>query len=145
MIIPDINLLVFAYNKSAPQHGAARNWWENCLNGSTPVGLPWIVINGFLRLMTHYRVLAEPMKIHAAVACVENWLIQPSVNIIQPGSKFSFLFFNYLKKLGVHSNLTTDASLAALTLEHKAELHSHDNDFSRFPGLCWKNPLNALQ
>jgi toxin-antitoxin system PIN domain toxin len=105
------------------------------------VGIPWITIGGFIRLMTHPRVLTAPMEVGQAVAVVRGWLAQPPVRILQPGPKFERLFLDYLVGLGTAGNLTTDAQLAALAVEHQAELHSNDTDFVRFPGLRWSNPL----
>ncbi|MEI6176235.1 MAG: type II toxin-antitoxin system VapC family toxin [Verrucomicrobiota bacterium] len=141
MIVPDINLLIYAHNDQAPESAKARAWWEAALNGNTPVGIPWISISGFIRLMTHPRVLAQPMDIAQATSHVRSWLVQPPVRILNPGSKFESLFLDYLSVLGSGGNLTTDAQLAALAVEHQAELHSCDSDFSRFPGLRWRNPL----
>ena len=141
MIIPDINLLVYAHNASATQHDPARNWWESTLNGTTPVGLPWIVISGYIRLMTHPRVLARPLPVTSAREHVESWLDQPCVLLIEPGKRFRHVFLDTLCELGTAGNLTTDAYLAALAIEHQAVLQSVDSDFSRFPGLRWNNPL----
>lgn len=141
MIVPDINLLVYAHNARSPAHREARAWWERCLNGTEPVGLSWIVMSGFIRLMTHPRVLARPMPTAAAVDRVREWLEQPVVQVIHPGGKFASLFFQFLIQLGTAGNLTTDAQLAALAVERQAELHSNDRDFDRFRGLRWSNPL----
>ncbi|MBW7896389.1 MAG: type II toxin-antitoxin system VapC family toxin [Opitutaceae bacterium] len=141
MIVPDINLLVYAHNERATDHVKARAWWEGCLNGAVPVGLPWVSIAGFLRLMTHPRVLVQPMEVAVAVARVREWLEQPPVRILSPGLKFPGLFLGQLERLGTAGNLTTDAQLAALAMEYQAELHSNDADFARFPGLRWVNPL----
>jgi toxin-antitoxin system PIN domain toxin len=141
MIIPDINLLVYAHNDRAPNHAAAKAWWEGVLNARVPVGLPWLVASGFIRLMTHPRVLERPMEVAKAVRCVEEWLEQEPVRILHPGDRFAFLFLGYLTTLGTAGNLTTDAQLAALAVEYQAELHSNDADFHRFPGLRWRNPL----
>ena len=81
------------------------------------------------------------MDIHLAIAHVRSWQAQPPVRILQPGTRFDTLFLDYLAGLGAGGNLTTDAQLAALAVEHQAELHSCDADFSRFPGLRWINPL----
>ena len=143
MIIPDVNLLVYAHNDKALRHEKAKVSWEECLNGAVPVGLPWIVVAGFLRLMTHPRVLVEPMRVAAAVDCVRAWMEQPPVRILQPGARFAGIFFAYLEKLGTGGNLTTDAWLAALALENQGTLFSNDGDFSRFPGLRWKNPMRS--
>jgi toxin-antitoxin system PIN domain toxin len=141
MIIPDINLLVYAHNEKTAQHGKAKEWWEGLLNGQMPVGLPWIAASGFIRLMTHPRVLERPMEVAWAVGCVREWLEQEPVRILNPGHRFGGLFLDYLMVLGTGGNLTTDAQLAALAVEHQAELHSADADFHRFPGLRWRNPL----
>ena len=142
MIIPDINLLVYAYNADATEHAAAREWWENLLNSGQAVGLPWIVILGFVRLATTRGVLRNPATPAQALAHVESWLVQPGVAILNPGSRH---VVELRTTLGVTSGgaMTTDAHLAALAIEHQAELHSNDTDFSRFAGLQWRNPLAA--
>lgn len=141
MILPDVNLLVYAYNRTDPQHASAKRWWESCLNDHEPVALPWVVTSGFLRLMTHPRVLREPLGVADAVDHVQSWLAQPCVIVPEPGRKFSNLFMGFLLSLGTGGNLTTDAYLAAMAIEHQAELLSCDADFLRFNGLRWRNPL----
>jgi uncharacterized protein len=142
MIIPDINLLVYAHNDQCPQHTKAKAWWEKLMNGREPVGLPWISAGGFIRLMTNPRVLERPMKVEQAVGHVRAWLEQEPVRILHPGERFGDLFLNFLLTLGTAGNMTTDAQFAALAVDYQAELHSNDTDFHRFPGLRWRNPLD---
>jgi hypothetical protein len=87
--------------------------------------------------------LPQPLDIHQTISHVRSWLAQPAVRIIHPGSSFETLFLDYLARLGSGGNLTTDAQLAVRAVEHQAEFHSCDVDFSRFPGLRWINPLTA--
>ena len=141
MIIPDINLLIYAHNAADPQHTLAKKWWESSINGSNPIGLPWIVMGGFIRLMTHPRVLENPMKTADATDCVRTWLDQASVIVLEPGKNFPIIFFNFLEDLGSAGNLTTDAHIAALAVEKQGEVHSCDLDFARFKGLNWTNPI----
>jgi uncharacterized protein len=143
VIIPDINLLVYAYHSDDPRHPSARRWWEDLLNQPEPVGLSWVVIGGFIRLMTHPRVLREPMAVERATRQVRTWLERPAVVVLAPGRRFPGLFLGYLDALGTGGNLTTDAHLAALAVEHQAELNTCDTDFSRFAGLRWRNPLGS--
>jgi toxin-antitoxin system PIN domain toxin len=143
MIIPDINLLVYAYNTEDPSHAQAKRWWEELLNGTDPVGLPWVTIAGFLRLVTHPRVLVDPMSVGHSTEQVRAWMECPSVLTVEPGKKFSAIFLGLLEEAGAAGNLTTDAYLAALAIEHQAELHSNDSDFSRFKGLRWRNPMKG--
>jgi len=141
MIVPDINLLVHAYNSESRDHRAARAWWEVLLNGTQPVGLAWVTLLGFIRIVTHRQVLAAPLPVPAACAYIRAWLAQPCVTIVHPGDRHADILVGLLENLGTAGNLTTDAHLAALCIEHQAELHSTDADFARFPGLRWKNPV----
>ncbi len=141
MILPDINLLVYAYNRDAREHAGARKWWEALLSSSEAVGLPWAVSLGFIRLMTHSSVLVNPLAPQRAVAHVRAWLDRANVEVLEPGPRHLQLVDRFLAELGVAGNLTTDAHLAALAVEYQCELHSNDADFARFTGLRWRNPL----
>jgi len=141
VILPDVNLLVHAYNSDSRVHGKARAWWESLMNGTRPVGLPWVTLLGFIRIATHPTVLASPLPVAEACDHARSWLAQPQVSIIHPGTRHATLCFGLLESLGTAGNLTTDAHLAALAIEHQAELHTTDADFARFPGLKWRNPL----
>ncbi|MEA2327612.1 MAG: uncharacterized protein QOE68_2571, partial [Thermoanaerobaculia bacterium] len=77
MIIPDINLLVYAYNSDAPEHRKARAWWETALSAVQPIGLPWVVLLGFLRIMTSRRIFDDPFTMDEAVRYIRLWLEQP--------------------------------------------------------------------
>lgn len=141
MIIPDVNLLLHAYNTDSPWHPTARSWWKDLLGSTEIVGLAWVAMLGFLRISTNRHVLETPLPVEAACALVRGWLSQPYVSILHPGDRHAEILFGLLGRLGTGGNLTTDAHLAALAIEHQAELHSTDADFERFPGLRWANPL----
>jgi uncharacterized protein len=143
VIVPDVNLLVFAYNQDAPEHAGARDWWEGALDGSRSVGLPWLSILGFVRLMTHRSVAIRPMSPAAALGVVRSWLALPEVSILQPGPRHLDILEESFAALGTAGRMTSDAHLAALAIEYQAELHSNDADFARFPGLRWRNPLKS--
>ena len=141
MIVPDVNLLIHAYNSESPVHDAAREWWEGLLNSTRPVGLAWVAILGFIRISTHRQVLARPLPVGAACDRTRQWLARPYVSILHPSERHAEILFNLLEALGAGANLTTDAHLAALAIDHQAELHSTDADFQRFAGVCWVNPV----
>ncbi len=145
MILPDLNLVVHAYNSESAEHAAARAWWEEQLSGSSPVSLPWVVVSGFVRLVTQRKVLTNPYPAAEACAIAESWLARPNVSVLQPGERHAELFFRLVRALGSAGNLTTDAHLAALAIEHGAELLSTDADFARFPELRWRNPLRPAR
>jgi uncharacterized protein len=141
MILPDVNLLVYAYNSSAPHHEPARAWWEDVLNREQPIGIAWAVAFGFVRLATHSSVLVDPLPPLDALGIVRGWFDQPSVSAIEPGPRHLAIIEDLFRATGVAGNLTTDTHLAALAIEHQAELCSNDADFARFPGLRWHNPV----
>ena len=141
MILPDINLLVYAHNLRAPRHERAKAWWENCLNGSEGVALAWVVILGFVRITTHPKVFPYPLAPAEALDRVAEWLSLPQIQVVEPSASHLGIWTALLKDVGTAGNLTTDSHLAALAIDRGLILHSTDADFGRFPGLKWKNPL----
>jgi toxin-antitoxin system PIN domain toxin len=143
VVIPDINLLVFAYNEAAPAHVAARTWWEALMTGRDRIALPWAVVFGFVRVVTHQSVLESPLSPDAAMTIVREWFTPERVLSLDPGPRHLDIVETLFRATSVAGNLTTDTHLAALAIEHQCELHSNDADFGRFPGLRWRNPLAA--
>jgi hypothetical protein len=141
MKIVDANVLLYAVNGDAPQHGAARAWLETVLSGTETVGFAWIVLLAFLRLSARAAVFSRPLLVAESVGVVEAWLEQPCATIVHPGDRHLRILKDLIEPLGTGGNLTSDAHLAALAIEQGAELCSCDADFSRFPGLRWRNPL----
>jgi toxin-antitoxin system PIN domain toxin len=144
VIIPDLNLLLYAYNPTRPEHGPALKWWEDCLSSEEPVGLAHVVVFGFARLATMAKVFNPPLSVTAANGHIRAWLAQPNVQIITPADGHTDRVLDLLEQAGLGGNLVTDAQLAALAIEHHAVLHTADTDFLRFPGVRWLNPLTGV-
>jgi uncharacterized protein len=143
LIIPDVNLLLYAEIDAHPLHRRARLWWETALNDDREVGLAPVCLFGFLRLATNRRVFAEPLPVKQAIERVERWLERPNVTTLVPGRTHLQVAFRLLARLGTAANLTTDVQIAAHAIEVNGELHSNDADFGRFEGLRWVNPLRG--
>lgn len=141
MQVVDLNLLLYATNADAPQHSKARSWWEGALNGDEQVGLPWPVALGFLRLTTRGGILPRPLTPRQALDTLEEWIEHPQVVLLHPGEGHWAILRELVEATGAAGNLTTDAHLAALTIEYGATLYSTDVDFGRFPTLKFRNPL----
>jgi toxin-antitoxin system PIN domain toxin len=141
--LSDVNLLLYAYDRSSAHHERARPWLEQCLSGVEAFGFAWATMLAFVRLVTSPRVFESPLRVEEALDAVEFWLAAPCATILHPGPRHAVLLRQLLEPVGTAGNLTTDAHLAALALEHDAELCSADADYSRFPGLRWSNPLAA--
>jgi toxin-antitoxin system PIN domain toxin len=140
--LPDVNLFLYAYDSDSPFYPAARRWLEETLSGTETVALAWMVLVGFVRLSTRPAVFANPLRADAAIGFVEQWLAQPCTSVIHPGRRHPAMLRELLRPLGTAGNLTSDAHLAALAIEHGATLCSRDVDFSRFAGLRWIDPLS---
>jgi toxin-antitoxin system PIN domain toxin len=141
VILIDANLLIYAVDADSPHHKKARAWLEETLSGTTRVGLAWVVLLAFLRLTTHPSVMRRPLAVERALGYVDEWLGQPFVESVGPGEKHWPLLRTLLAATGSAGNLTSDAHLAALSLENGAEICSTDRDFGRFPGVRHLNPL----
>lgn len=141
MIIPDVNLLLYAIIDGYPQHERARGWLERAVNGPTQIGMTSPAIFGFLRISTNARVMESPLPVDDAVGYVRDWLARPNVYYLMSGPEHLDIALGLLKDAGTAGNLTTDVQLAAFAIEHNGELHSYDADFGRFAGLNWVNPL----
>ncbi len=141
MIIPDANLLLYAYDSDSPFHKASAKWWAGLLSGSEPVALCPVVVFSFLRLATHAKVFARPLTVGEATERLRSWMERPNVRTLYPGPKHLDAVCALLEAAGTAGNLVSDAQIAAFALEYGAEIHTADTDFARFKGLMWKNPL----
>jgi toxin-antitoxin system PIN domain toxin len=145
MIVIDVNLLIYliyAANQDARYHQKAKARLETAVSGTQTVGLSWIVLLAFLRLTTRTGLFQKPLTVGTAFEVVDAWL-QPSVTVPEPTAHHWRTLRDRVVPLGTRGNLTSDAHLAALAIEHNAEPCSADNDFSRFPRLRWRNPLGG--
>jgi toxin-antitoxin system PIN domain toxin len=142
VILIDANLLIYAHVKNLPQHLAAKDWLDKCLNASAPVGLPWPSLLGFLRIVTNPRIFERPESIKDASKQVKEWLECPSAWIPRPAERHVEILEGLIVDLNITANLVPDAHLAALAIEHGLILCSADGDFGRFPNLKWQNPIS---
>jgi toxin-antitoxin system PIN domain toxin len=139
VIVPDANLLIYAYDQQSPK--AARKWWEDALSDDEPVGIPWIVLLAFTRILTHPSIASEPLSSEEVRSRVDQWFEQKHVRLINPGPECLRRFFDCLKEARLGGNLSTDALIAAQAAEHGATIHSNDHDFDRFLNVRRINPL----
>jgi toxin-antitoxin system PIN domain toxin len=141
MLVPDVNLLIYAYDSRSPWHDRARSWWEVSLAESGTVGIPWVVVLAFTRLMTHPTLSENPMTVEEVRERVDGWLALPQTLLLVPREGTLRHMFDLLGGVGAGGNLSTDALIAAHALEHGGVVCSNDHDFGRFNGVRWINPL----
>lgn len=140
MKVVDANVLLYAVNEDAPQHEAARTWLDSALSGTEAVGFAWTVVLAFLRLSTRAGLFPHPLTAEQAIGVAETWLGRPSALVLTPTARHLPLLAGMLATAGTAGNLVADAHLAALAVEHGAEVASFDRDFARFSGVRWHLP-----
>ena len=142
MILPDVNVLVYAHREDTPNHAAYREWLESVINSDQAYGMADLVLSGFLRVVTHPRVFDHPSGLDQALAFVAAVRNQPNCVLVQLGRRHWAIFEQMCRTASVRGNLVPDADLAALAIESGSEWITTDPDFSRFPQLSWRHPLN---
>jgi toxin-antitoxin system PIN domain toxin len=140
MIIPDVNLLLYATDDLSPFHASARRWWQHSLQGTTSVGLCETVIFSYVRLTANPRIFSSPLSVGQAFSRVENWASFPSVQWLVPDDSHVARVKALLLKSGAGGNLVADAQIAALAQQYNGTVYSADLDFGRFD-VKWSNPL----
>jgi hypothetical protein len=141
VILVDANLLLYAANRAAPEHEAARAWLDARLGGTARVGLAWPSLIAFVRLASNPLVVRRPVTVAQAWAQAREWLGSPAAWVPVPTEQHAETFEMLCRASGMTSRLVPDAHLAALAIEHGLTLCSTDGDFARFAGLTWRNPL----
>jgi toxin-antitoxin system PIN domain toxin len=141
MMLPDVNLLVYAVDETSPFHGRARRWWDDVLSSTATVGLCYPSVLGFVRLTTNRRMFDSPLSVVDALDLVQSWLDQSNAMLLAPTERHWPILCELLRSSAAGADLTTDAHIAAYAIEHVGTVYSNDRDFGRFEGLRWKNPL----
>lgn len=141
MILPDTNVLIYAHNTSSPEHEIVKQWWRNAVLGPEPVGIAWVVVLAFVRLLSNPRVVENPSSPEELLDVASELLDLPSVRVVSPGARHAGIMKRLFVETGATSRLTTDIHLAALASELDATLVSNDADFMRFTGIKLLNPI----
>jgi uncharacterized protein len=141
LILPDVNVLVYAFRKDAPDHDQFRTWLESTINSETSYGLSDLVLSGFIRIVTHPRIFRLPSSIDDAMGFVTQLRDTPTRIAIAPGPSHWKIFTRLCNDANAKGNLAPDAYLAALAIESGCEWITTDRDYSRFPGLNWRHPF----
>ena len=142
MIVPDANLLLYAVDSTSPFHDVAREWWTSCLNGAVPVGLCHPVVFAFARISTNRRSFGNPLSLAQVTEIIQSWNERQVTRVLYPGPRHVQNVLELLAAAESHGgNLVTDAQIAEFAIAHRAEVHTADRDFRRFPGLTCRFPL----
>jgi len=141
MVLPDVNVLVYAHRQDAVQHAEYRAWLENVVGSRHAFGIAPLVLSGFVRVVTHPRIFVHPSPLTKALEFVEQIRLQPACVIIEPGARHWEIFADLCRRTGARGNHVPDAYLAALAIETGSEWVTTDRGFARYPGLRWRHPI----
>ena len=141
MILPDVNVLLYAFRSDAANHQAYRDWLSDVTNGDEAYGMSPQVLCSVVRIATHPRIYARPSRLADALAFARVLIEQPTCTLVQPGPRHWAIFETLCAKAAATGNLVQDAWFAALAIESGCEWVTRDRDFARFPGLRWRVPL----
>lgn len=143
MILPDVNVLVYAHRQDSPDHDRYRNWLERILNNDQSFGVADLVLSGFLRIVTHPRIFHDPTPINLAIDFIQQIRVHPGCVIIQPGLRHWAIFTQLCHATVATGNFIPDAYLAALAIESDSDWITTDKGFARYPGLRWRHPFQS--
>ena len=143
MILPDVNVLVYAHRSdSTPEHSVYAAWVERMATGPEPFALSVLVLAGFLRIVTNPRIFRPPSTLDEALGFVRELLARPTARVIAPGPNHLAILEELCQQASATGKLVADAQHAAVAIEHGCTMVSSDADFSRFPTLRWRHPLS---
>ena len=141
MILPDVNILVYAHRRDAQDHERYLEWLVSEVDSDAVFGLSPLVLSGFIRVVTHPKVFKTPSTLSHATAFAEQLRERPNCIEVTPGTRHWAIFLRLCRQAGAKGNLVPDAYLAAMAIESGCEWVTTDRDFSRFEGLKWRHPL----
>lgn len=141
MLLPDVNVLVYAHREDVSEHERYRDWLTSLIGSPQAYGISDVVLSGFLRVVTHPRVFRDPSPLRDALAFASQVRDQPHCVLLSPGPRHWDIFLELVRETGAKGNLIPDAYLAALAIETGSEWVTTDRDFARFPGLRWRHPF----
>jgi uncharacterized protein len=141
MILPDVNVLIYAFRRDLPQHAVCRPWLVAVVSGDARFGLSPLVLGAVVRITTNPRAFRTPSAIQEAFGFCEDLLGQPHCQIVEPGDRHWNIFRRLCIETDTRGSLVTDAWFAALAIEWGCEWITLDRDYPRFPGLKWQVPM----
>jgi toxin-antitoxin system PIN domain toxin len=140
VVVVEANVLLYAVDTASTHHERSLTWLERSLAGAEAVGFAWVALLAFIRVGTNPSILPNAMSVDEATGQVQGWLDAAAAVVVEPTTRHADLLRGLLAETGAAGNLTTDAHLAALAIEHGADLVSFDRDFARFPGVRHRQP-----
>jgi toxin-antitoxin system PIN domain toxin len=141
VILPDVNVLLYAFRSDSENHQRYREWLRSIVAGEHPYAISMQVLSSVVRIATHPRIFVKPSRLEEAIAFANALIDQAHCQIVEPGPLHWGIFCDYCRSAQASGNLVQDAWLAALATEAGCEWITTDRDYARFRGLRWRAPF----
>jgi uncharacterized protein len=143
MILPDVNVLIYAFRRDVPQHSVCNSWLTGVLANEARFGMSRLALSALVRVTTNPRSYREPSALAEAFTFCDYVTAQPNCQIVEPGERHWDIFRRLCIETDTRGPRVTDAWYAALAIEWGCEWVTMDRDYARFPGLKWSVPAKA--
>ncbi len=141
MILPDVNVLIYAFRRDTQDHRRYREWLHSVVNGESAYGMSPQVLSSFVRVSTHPAIFSHPSGLDEALEFCGVLMKQPHCMLVHPGPRHWSIFADLCLRTQASGNRVQDAWFAGLAIENGCEWITTDRDYSRFPGLSWRSPF----
>jgi toxin-antitoxin system PIN domain toxin len=140
MILPDVNVLIYAFRSDSPYHHACKPWLDGVVAGDAQFGISPLALSGVARITTNPRAFQQPSTLDDVFGFCDDLLNQPHCETVNPGERHWVIFQRLCAETDTRGPRVTDAWFAALAIEHGCTWITYDRDYTRFPGLDWRTP-----
>jgi uncharacterized protein len=142
VILPDVNILIYAFRQDSAHHAVCKRWLDRVIDGDSQFGMSPLALSAVTRITTNPRIFVQPSPVDEAFAYCDNLLNQPHCAIVRPGERHWAVFKRLCIETGIRGPGVADAWYAALAIEHGCTWITYDRDYARFPGLDWRQPAD---
>jgi uncharacterized protein len=140
VILPDVNVLIYAFRADSARHSICKPWLDGIVLGDGQFGMSPLALSAVARITTNPRIFRQPSSIEEAFAFCDNLLGQPHCEQVRPGQRHWSIFKRICVEAGISGPRVSDAWFAALAIEHGCAWITFDRDYARFPDLEWREP-----
>jgi len=140
VILPDVNVLIYAFRSDSPHHSVCKSWLDRVVSSDARFGISELALSALVRIVTNPRMITAQSGLDEALRFCDALLRQPHCEVVRPGERHWGLFSHLCRDTNMRGPRVTDAWYAALAIEHGCTWITYDRDYARFPGLAWQQP-----
>lgn len=143
MLLPDVNVLLYAFRDEAMEHAAYHAWLSRVVSSPEPFAISEAVLASVARIATNRRIYTEPSRLELVLEFADALLKHPRAVRVRPGERHWRIFSDLCRASDARGNDVPDAWLAALAIEQGCELATADRGFARYRPVRYRHPLDG--